>query len=92
MSITENDPAPWERRLLRAQEYGGAVDGQRYSVGSDEQGSAAEANQSALRARVRQLMKEKFEYDEIWLADGNSMFEDCFNRVQSGRSVLCDEL
>ena len=78
---------------MRAQEYGGATDGQHRSVGSGEQNSSVTADsQSALRARVRQLLKEKFEFHEIWLTDGNSMFENWFDRAQAGRCFLCDEL
>ena len=81
-----------ERRKLRAQEYGGAADGQICCVGSDEQHSSTKAaSQSALRARVRQLLKEEG-YPDEWLADGDWVFEHWCDLINSGRSSLCDLL
>ena len=81
-----------ERRKLRAQEYGGAVDGQSCCVGSgDQNSSATAASRSAFRARVRQLLKEK-EYPDDWLADGDWVFEHWCGLISSGRSSLCDLL
>ena len=72
---------------------GGAADGPSGCLGSLGRGSfVTEADQAALRARVRQLLKEKFDYPDIYLADGNSMFEDWYESVSQGRSVLCEDV
>ena len=48
----------------------------------------AEAGQAALRARLRQLLKEKFDCPDCWLLDGDFMFEGWYERVCRGKSVV----
>lgn len=77
-----------EKRALQANIDGGAVDGS--SDGFRQ--AVANADQAALRTRLRQLLREKFEYEDFWLADGSVVFETWYKSICDGESGLCEEL
>lgn len=82
-----------ERRALAARADGGAADGRSGCLGSLGRGAPVEGDsQAGLRARLRRLLKEKLEYRDDWLADGDWEFEMLYSRVRRGESVLCEEL
>lgn len=77
----------WQQRAVHADEHGGAAGGQFGCLCSFRRGvPLAEADQVILRARLRQLMKEKF-LPAFWLADGSSMFEIWHQSVSEGKCI-----
>ena len=82
------------KRALRAIGGGGAADGPSDVRGSIGRGAPkAVADNTALRNRVRQLLREHLEYDDYWLADGNSGFESWMESVRLDEDIwLCDAL
>ena len=81
-----------EKRAAAARADGGGADDQSGGFGCLELGTpVANVDEVAARARLRRFLRDRRDYPERWLVDGNSFFEDRYESFCRGE-YDCEDL